>query len=158
MFEIEPINGQTRSTAVALIADHWGSSTIYSKGKLHSAQELPGFTAMLGGELKGLVTYCIEGDACEIVSLDSLVENQGLGTKLIEKVVEEAKKQHCKRVWLITTNDNTHAIRFYQKRDFNLVAVRLNAMEEARKLKPQIPLLGNDGIPIVHEFEFEKVF
>jgi hypothetical protein len=28
-------------------------------------------------------------------------------------------------------------------------------MEEARKLKPQIPLAGNDGIPIKHEFEFQ---
>jgi GNAT superfamily N-acetyltransferase len=157
MIVIESINEQTRGAAMALIAEHWGSTTIYSKGKLHSAEELPGFTAMAGGELKGLITYCIEGDACEIVSLDSLAENQGLGTKLIEKVVEEAKAQHCQRVWLITTNDNTHAIRFYQKRGFKLVAVRLNAMEAARKLKPQIPLLGNDGIPIAHEFEFEKL-
>jgi len=157
MFEIESINEQTRSAAVALVIDHWGSVMLWSKGKLHSAQELPGFTAMQDGKLKGLVTYCIENGECEIVSLDSLVENQGLGTQLIGKVIEVAKEHRCRRVWLITTNSNTHAIHFYQKRGFSLAAVRLNALEEARKLKPQIPLVDEDGIPIAHEFEFEKM-
>ena len=156
MFDIQPINEQTRGAVVRLVIDSWGSVMIWSKGKLHSARELPGFTAMQGSELKGLITYCIENGECEIVSLDSQVENQGLGTQLIEKVIDEAKKQHCRRVWLITTNANTRAIRFYQRRGFNLAAVRLNAMDEARKIKPQIPLM-EDGIPIAHEFEFEKL-
>ncbi|HTX79447.1 MAG TPA: GNAT family N-acetyltransferase, partial [Longilinea sp.] len=137
MFVIEPISERTRDAAVALVSDSWGSEMLWSKGKLHSARELPGFTAIQDGELKGLVTYCIDNGECEIVSLDSRVANQGLGTQLIEKVIDEAKRQLCSRVWLITTNANTRAIRFYQRRGFNLAAVRLNAMDEARKIKPQ---------------------
>lgn len=54
----------------------------------------------------------------------------------------------------MTTNDNTHALRFYQKRGFVITAIRVNAMEEQRKKKP-IPLTGNDGIPIRDEIELE---
>ncbi|MCL2397323.1 MAG: hypothetical protein FWC93_04580 [Defluviitaleaceae bacterium] len=44
---------------------------------------------------------------------------------------------------------------FYQRLGFSLRAVHINALEESRKLKPQIPLTGYEGIPVAHEFEFE---
>jgi GNAT superfamily N-acetyltransferase len=102
----------------------------------------------------GLVTSNINGEDCEIVTLDSKVNNLGLGTRLINKVIDEAKMNKCKRVWLITTNDNTNAIRFYQKRGFEWIGFYKDAMQESRKLKPEIPKLGNDDIPIKHEIEF----
>ncbi|WP_084364910.1 GNAT family N-acetyltransferase [Clostridium tepidiprofundi] len=86
-----------------------------------------------------------------------LYENKGIGTKLIEEVIEVAKIQKCKRVWLITTNANVRAIRFYQKRGFNMKALYINAVNESRKIKPEIPILGYDNIPILHEIEFEKM-
>ena len=92
---------------------------------------------------------------CEIVSIDSLRENEGIGTALIEKVVEEAKANQCRRVHLTTTNDNLRGLGFYQKRGFQLCALRVNAMEEARKLKPEIPLIGENGIPLRDEIELE---
>jgi GNAT superfamily N-acetyltransferase len=70
-------------------------------------------------------------------------------------VVDEARKQNCERVFLATTNDNLHALRFYQKRGFELVAVHRGAVNESRKIKPGIPLIGNDGIPIRDEIELE---
>ena len=106
-------------------------------------------------QLIGLVTFNIKNDDCEMVTLNSIKENIGLGTKLINSVIEDARSRSCKRVWLITTNDNLSAIRFYQKRGFNLVAVHKNALENSRKLKPEIPLIGNDGIPIHDEIELE---
>lgn len=60
----------------------------------------------------------VNNGECEIISLDSLIENQGIGTKLIEKVIETARQHQCKRIWLITTNDNIKAIRYYQRRGF----------------------------------------
>jgi hypothetical protein len=56
---------------------------------------------------------------------------------------------------LITTNDNVAALRFYQKRGFTLAALHKNALEQSRRLKPQIPLLGLDGIPLRDEIELE---
>jgi ribosomal protein S18 acetylase RimI-like enzyme len=61
----------------------------------------------------------------------------------------------CGRLYLVTTNDNTRALRFYQKRGFTICAVRLNVMDESRKIKPQISLTGEDGIPIRDEIELE---
>jgi ribosomal protein S18 acetylase RimI-like enzyme len=63
----------------------------------------------------------------------------------------------CSRVWLVTTNDNTYAIRFYQKQGFNICNIYLNTINKSRELKPEIPLKGFDDIPILHEIEFELI-
>ncbi len=157
MFELKPIDEETREEAVNLIIENWGSHIIVTKGKIHSARDLPGFIVNVNGKIGGLITCHIENGECEIVCLESTFQNQGFGTNLIDKVVETARGHNCKRVWLITTNDNTHAIRFYQKRGFNIAGIHINAIQESRKIKPQIPLYGFDNIPILHEIEFEKI-
>jgi len=148
--EIIKINDALRAEIVK-----FRGKIIVSRGKVHSIEKLPGYIALMNGEIKGLITFNILEDDCEIVSLDSKVENQGIGTKLIDLVVSAAKQQNCKRVWLITSNDNIRAIRFYQKRGFDMKAIRRDAITEARKMKPTIPMSGYDGIPIRHEIEFE---
>jgi len=102
-----------------------------------------------------LVTYHIENKACEIVSLDSLVEETGIGSGLIAAVQDEAHRAGCHRLWLITTNDNLPALGFYQKSGFYLVAVHVNALELSRSLKPTIPFVGLGGIPLRDEIELE---
>ena len=59
------------------------------------------------------------------------------------------------RRWLVTANDNTAAVRCYQRRGFRLVALRPNAVDQARRLKPSIPLYGDDGVPILDELDLE---
>jgi RimJ/RimL family protein N-acetyltransferase len=103
----------------------------------------------------GLVTYRIEGSQCEVVTLNSEEEGTGIGTALLEAVCREAAAAGCTRVWLITTNDNLPALRFYQKRGMRLFALHPNAVEASRKLKPEIPLAGWEGIPIRDEIELE---
>ncbi len=103
----------------------------------------------------GAITWNRAGDEIEIVTLDSWREDQGVGTALLNRAIDSAKKSDVRRAWLITTNDNIRAIRFYQKRGWDLMAVHRDAVREARKLKPTIPELGDHGIPIRHELEFE---
>lgn len=154
MIEIHEGN---RSAVVNAISDNWGSNIIVTKGKIHRAEELPGFLAIEHGNIIGIITYHISEKECEIVSLDSFSENRGTGTLLIKHLISTAREKGCQRVFLITTNDNTRAIRFYQKRGFDLAAIHRNAISESRKIKPQIPLTGFDGIPILHELEFEMI-
>lgn len=156
-FSIRPINAKDKPWVRALLEERWESPIVVSRGKLHHADELPGFLAEEKGKPIGLITYKILGGECEVVTLDSLVEGRGVGTRLLESVEEVAREEGCRRVWLITTNDNLPALRFYQKRGFRLVAVYRNALEESRKLKPQIPLTGLNGIPLRDEIELEKV-
>jgi len=103
------------------------------------------------------VLYRLNNDECEVSVLFSLIQGIGVGTKLLDEVVDIAKRENVRRVWLFTTNDNTQAIRFYQKYGFPLKAVHIGAFEVTRKLKNELPALGNDNIPIEHEFEFEML-
>ena len=157
-FHIHPVKTEQRNLIKEFITDNWGSHIVVSKGKVHNVADLPGFISIQGGEIIGLITYKIFKNECEIVTLDSRIKNLGLGTQLLNKVLIAAKHNKCIRVWLITTNDNTQAIRFYQKRDFLWVGFHKNAIENSRKIKPEIPELGKNDIPIKHEIEFEYVF
>jgi len=132
----------------------WGSTEIISKDHTYDILSLPNIIAERSGNPVGFVMYAIEGEKCEVVALYVEVKNQGIGTKLLDRVKELAKSSGCTNVWLMTTNDNTNALRFYQKREFVITAIRTNVMDAQRKLKP-IPLVGNDGIPIRDEIELE---
>ena len=62
-----------------------------------------------------------------------------------------------RRVWLVTTNDNLEALRFYQRRGFRLAQLRCGAVDEARRhLKPAIPASGFFGIPVHDEIVLEQ--
>jgi ribosomal protein S18 acetylase RimI-like enzyme len=140
-----------------VVSEQWGSTKIVSKDKMYETATLPGFIAKQNDKPVGLILYAIKKKECEIVAIYSAIEKQGIGTKLIELVKEVAEKEKCNRLWLQTTNDNTSALRFYQKRGLTIAAVRPNVMEAQRRIKP-IPLIGNDGIPIRDEIELEIKF
>ena len=156
MYSIQPVSLEHSPALCAFLQEQWGGDTVVSRGRVHKIDTLCGFAATQGDELLGLITYEVCDDACEIVTLDSVSEHRGIGTALLSSVSGYAKAQACKRLWLVTTNDNTHAIRFYQRRGFAMAALHLNAIEEYRHIKPQIPLIGFDNIRILHEIEFEK--
>jgi ribosomal protein S18 acetylase RimI-like enzyme/uncharacterized pyridoxamine 5'-phosphate oxidase family protein len=155
---IQPIAVEDREWVRQFIIEHWGGDMLTSREKLYSADALEGFIAIYDSERVGLITYTIEEHSCEIVTLDSIKPDIGIGTALIEAVQDAAQQQECKRLWLITTNDNLHALGFYQKRGFVLVALYRHAVETARRVKPQIPLAGHEGIPIRDEIELEMMF
>lgn len=77
----------------------------------------------------GIITYEVFGNMCEIVSLDSFEERKGIGTKLVDCVLKVAEEEQCRQIWLITTNDNMNALRFYQKRNFVMTHLYVNAVE-----------------------------
>jgi len=156
-FTIRPLDETHRAWAIETARAWWGSQIVVSRGAIHDVATLRGFVALRedADEPIGLATYHVAGDACELVTLVTLVEGIGAGSALIDAVRAQAQAAGCRRLWLITTNDNTPAIRFYQKRGFRLAAVHPDAVTESRRLKPEIPLLGVDGIPIRDELEFE---
>jgi len=154
---IRPADKADRNWVAEFLDEHWGSTRIVTRGQVYLAHLLPGFIAEQDGERVGLITYRFDDDSCEIMTINSLVEGQGIGTGLIETVRNAVAEEGCKRIWLITTNDNLPALRFYQKRGFHLVAVYPNALDQSRKIKPEIPLFGIEGIPLRDEIELEIV-
>jgi len=135
--------------------ESWGAETVIVHGTIYYPARLPGFAAQDGEETIGLLTYTIEAADCEIVTINAWRAYAGVGTALIEAVKQAAIRAGCKRLWLITTNDNLHALRFYQRHGFVISAIHINAVEKSRLLKPEIPLTGEDGIPIRDEIELE---
>ena len=144
-----------RNWVESFIKSHWGSEIVVAKGRVTRPAELDGFAALQGEKPIGLLTYRTEGPDCEIVTLDSTVQGKGIGTMLIDAVKQKAKVNGCRRLWLITTNDNLNALGFYQKKGFRLVALYPNALEASRKLKPEISLKASNGVPIRDELELE---
>lgn len=135
----------------------WDADYVVSRGRVHKPDELEGFIATVDGKQAGLITYKATDRETEITSIDSFIEHHGIGTALIDHVVQRAKEQQARRIFVITTNDNLQALRFYQKRGFHLQRVYPNAVEAGRKLKPTIPLIGKDEIPVRDEIELDIV-
>lgn len=156
-FTLRPLTISDRDWVARRITESWGAETVVAHDEIYRPAELPGFAAMFEDEIAGLLTFHIQGKACEIVTLDSWREGLGVGSALIEAATQAARRVGCRRLWLITTNDNTHALRFYQKRGFVIAAIHVNALEKARRLKPEIPLIGEDGIPLRDEIELEMI-
>ena len=152
---IQQIDQKSRATINAFIEHHWFTTQMVVHGECIDISNADGLYAFDYDEIIGLITYRIIHNEMEILSLDSLHENQGIGTTLLNQAIEKGKESGCSRVWLITTNDNLSALHFYQKRGFDIVKIHRNAVDVARKLKPSIPIYGCDGIPIKHEIELE---
>jgi hypothetical protein len=152
---ITALTPENRALVDAYLAGEWGADFVVSRGRITKIPECKGFLAESDGEFLGAVLYEISGDECEVAVLDCRRKGIGAGTALLGKVIETAKDENCRRVWLVTSNDNIDAIRFYQKRGWNLAAVYIDAMDAVRKLKPTVPLIGENGIPLRHELEFE---
>ncbi len=107
-------------------------------------------------QIIGVATYVIRGEDCEIVAMEAYQERLGIATALMDEIRARAKSAACKRLWLVTTNDNVPAIAFYQKWGMDLTTLRHDSITEARaRLKPSIAETGYDDIPIRHELEFE---
>ena len=135
--------------------ERWGDAIVTGRGRAWKPAELPVFAAFDGDDCVGLVTYELDGEACEIVTIDALREGEGIGTALLEAVVDAAREAGCKRVQLLTTNNNVRALAFYQKRGFRLVALKAGEIDEQRKLKPSIPEVDSAGLPIRDELHLE---
>lgn len=155
--EFERIDAGNRRLVNEFLTAHWLSTDMVIRGEIVDMTAADGYFVSQNGDIAALITYTVRDGTCEITSLDSLIEGRGIGSALVGKVVDTAKACKCRRVIVITTNDNIDAIRFYQKRGFDMARLYHNALNQSRELKPSIPLVGDNGIPLLHEIEFEML-
>ena len=135
--------------------EHWGGEEMLTRGNVYRPEQIEGFVVEDDEEWIGLLTFVVKDEECEVLSLDSLRAGQGMGSKLIDQVIDEARTRGCRRLFLITTNDNLNALGFYQKRGFEIAAIYRGAVNESRRIKPGIPLVGYNNIPLRDEIELE---
>jgi ribosomal protein S18 acetylase RimI-like enzyme len=153
--EVRPVADEERSQLAEIVQKEWGTIEIISRGKAHDLSRCPALFCLDHDRVVGLATYAIDCASCELLTIDAFEQRRGIGSRLLEGVTTQAEEAGCRRLWLITTNDNLDAIRFYQRRGLRLVAFHAGAVDEARALKPEIPAIGNYGIAIHDELEFE---
>jgi GNAT superfamily N-acetyltransferase len=134
----------------ALLLERWNGAVMHVHGATIDGTTLP---ALVAGERKGLATYRIMDAEAELVSLDAVEPGRGVGTLLLSALTERLRAQGVQRLWVTTSNDNLVALAFYQKRGFRLHLVRAGAIDETRRLKPGIPLVAENGIPIRDEID-----
>lgn len=149
------VQDSDRDEVAAFIERHWHSAKIMSCGRVYYPHELDGLIERRDGEIVGLLTMRFDGDAMEMLTVNSVLQGQRIGTSLILAGIDVARERGCSRVWLTTTNDNLRAIGLYQRLGFRIVAVHSGAVDDARKIKPQIPEVGRNGIPIHDEIVLE---
>ena len=140
-----------------LVAELWGSDVVAVHGTIFRPAELAGFIAERGGRLAGLLTYDVTADMLEVVTLNAIERRAGIGTMLMDAAVGAARRQGCREVRLTTTNDNIDALRFYQRRGFRMAELRPGAVDQSRQRKPQIPRVGDYGIPLHDEIDLTRL-
>jgi ribosomal protein S18 acetylase RimI-like enzyme len=151
-FAIRAIEEGDRERARDLIRERWRDDIVVAHGVVFQPATLPGFFALdRSGTVVGLVTYAVQSEACEIVTIDALTEGRGVGRALVTAVTDAARRVGCRRIELVTTNDNERARGFYRRLGFVVVEVREGALEGSRLLKPSIPLVNDAGVPIRDE-------
>ncbi|HEU0213529.1 MAG TPA: GNAT family N-acetyltransferase [Jiangellaceae bacterium] len=157
MVDVRPVTDEDRPAVVDILTRSWGATSVAAHGVLHDAATLPGLIATQSGRAVGLLTVQVEDGDWEVVTLDAVDSGRGIGTALLRSVEQAARAAGARRLWLITTNDNTRALRFYQRGGFDLVALHRDAVTRSRAtVKPSIPL-EVDGIPLRHELELERI-
>lgn len=145
---IRNISPKDKTWVKTLMLESWGSEKVVVCGRIFEPATLAGMIAEMHHERCGLATYVISDTTCEIITLNSLQRGLGVGRALLDAVAQNAKEQGCNLFTLFTTNDNINALRFYQKYGFHLAKLIPNGIQADRKLKPEIPRQGENGIPI----------
>jgi GNAT superfamily N-acetyltransferase len=150
------LNESDASWVSRIVGERWKGPLVVTRGVVHDTRKLPGIIAYDGNRAVGLLLFSHKGAEIEIVTLDVLECRRGIGRLLLGALCAHAIETGAKRIWLITSNDNTGAVAFYTRCGFRLVHVWLDAITKARELKPQIPVADQSGVPIRDELEFEK--
>jgi ribosomal protein S18 acetylase RimI-like enzyme len=125
-------------------------------GQLLMPLEHPAVLAERDGNIVGVLTLRFDDAESEVLTLHVDGRQGGIGTALLEEAARLARDRGSRRLFLVTTNDNVDALRFYQRRGFRLCALHVGAVDESRAtLKPEIPAIGEYGIPLRDELVLE---
>ncbi len=145
-----------RAWIAEAVINAFASTRVVSRGRVHDdASMLDGFVVESDGRPVGCALWHELGGDAELVVIVTTYRGAGAGTALLDAVVEYARGHDWKRLWLITTNDNTDALRLYQRAGWDWVAWYRDAVTAVRALKPELPERGAHDIPIRHEIELE---
>ena len=118
-----------------------------------------GIVAVEGLEIVGVATEDLGEEVTElqVLGVAERHRGQGLGGRLLEATVAQARERGSHLLWLVTTNDNLDALRLYQRHGFHLAELHAGAVDQSRRgIKPEIPETGQHGIPLRDELVLHR--
>lgn len=133
----------------------WGGLPLVIRGKKYDPSQLDGIVVENENGISGFLFYELRDKDCEIIVFQVFDKFHGIGTILLDELKSIAKSKKCSRVYLMTTNDNLDALRFYQKRGFHICGIHLDSLKVSRKIKPTIGMIGDYDIPVRDEIDLE---
>ncbi len=154
--EVRPMGPEDHPWVAGCCRRAFGSPLVVSRGRLFDPLHLPGLVAWEAGRRAGVLVFAAEPGGAEVVLMAAEPPGRGAGTALLRALEATAGERGWERLRLSTTNDNTLALRFYQRRGWDLVALHRGAVERDRELKPEIPLVGREGTALRHALELER--
>jgi len=140
-----------------LMSKDWGGLPLVIRGKKYYPPQLDGIIAENGEGVAGFLFFDVRENDCEIIVFEVFDKFKGTGTILLDKLKGIAKERRCSRIYLMTTNDNLDALRFYQKRGFHICGVHIDSVKISRKIKPAIGMVGDYDIPVRDEIDLEFI-
>lgn len=141
----------------SIMKKHWGGEPLVIRGENYFPSKLNGMIAYSGAKLIGFLFFDLQGADCEVVVFEVFDKFKGIGTQFLDFLKQIARKNQCRRIYLMTNNDNLDALRFYQRRGFTICGIHINSVERSRKMKPSIPEIGEYGIPLRDEIDLEFI-
>lgn len=133
----------------------WGGVPLVIRGKKYYPANLDGIIAENEEGIAGFLFYEVRDQDCEIIVFEVFDKFKGTGTQILDQLKKTATSEKCRRLYLMTTNDNLDALRFYQKRGFHICGIHLDSVKLSRKIKPTIGMIGDHGISVRDEIDLE---
>lgn len=156
MIEVRELTEDDAGWAEEVHEQTWGGTALVARlGELVDPRQLSGFVALLDGERVGLLNYNVQGDRMEVVTIVSLREGRGVGRALLDAARRRAQAAGCRRLWLVTTDNNLRALALYRLCGLQLVAFHHDGAARSRQVKPSIPARDQHGIPLTHELNLD---
>lgn len=139
----------------ALLRQRWGE-TLMMFGRSWKLGDYDAYVARdAAGTIVRLVTTVVQKSTRLALTLDNFSEQPGIGRLLLDFVMTMGREEGARSLRVLTTNDNTPALRYFQKRGFRIVAFYPGAIAVYRQVAPTLPEIGVDGIPVRDAIELE---
>ena len=138
---------QSDQAWVARVTETVGGPVIASGGLLHDLRDRPGLIAERN---RGLIQWHDTARTREILALVATPKGAGTGRALLAAALRDAQGRGLAEASLDTTDDNSRAIRFYQRNGFTHVETIRDGFADILRLKglPPDPVIGQTGTPI----------
>lgn len=154
------MEGRTEPVDQEYIRKYWETTwglPVVSTRRTYAPEDVQGLVYRdEWGEAQGLITWHIDDDCVELVTVDAYQQGRHVGGRLLAAAEAELRKRGVRHVMIVTTNDNLRALGFYVRHGYRLTKVDLDGVDRVRKLKPNVPRTGHDGLPLRDMLELEK--